>query len=662
MLGKTAHDKIVPDWVFTAPNRLVAQFIGAYFATDGAVSSIHTMRTSGPRGGSPVGCAAEFCSVSKTLLEGVRHLLARFEILSNLRPKKGRYAGKVHWSWRLIITDRQSLSNFIDEIPVFHSVKRARLQEWREFLMTTADRRPRLTRQQLRTVLEEEGSYRGLAAQFGLGEHLVWDIKKGIYKDFALDENYIYDEIVSITNTRADCRCLTIEQDETFTVNDFVVHNSELVSHWVPVWFLENWPWKRVILGSYEADFAASWGRKARNTSQRYNEQGTKQLRVRLDMNTQAVSHWLTTEGGGMSTAGVGGPITGKGADLLIIDDPIKNWAEAGSYTIRNNTWDWYRSTARTRVEPGGGIIIAMTRWHPDDLVGRLIKSTEEEGGEPWEVFNFPAIADEHDILGRKPGQTLWPRRYPEKEMLAIKSSVGPKFWNAMYQQNPGKDDDVGNVYYSFEWDNVREMDYDPHRPLILALDFNINPMTGVICQDYPGFRSDLTTAFVLDELYLPNSNAQKLTHEFASRVFVLTGGHQTVVEIYGDASGRQKAASGDKSSWEVIKQTLQVYPFIIPQFKYKKANPTIKERVNTVNTALKSADNTRRLFVSAKCGELIQDFRKIAWAMDNDGNPSGAMDKSDSKRTHISDALGYYVADRFAFRTKGGGREGLMQ
>lgn len=437
---------------------------------------------------------------------------------------------------------------------------------------------------------------------------------------------------------------------------------SEMISHWVPVWFLENWPWKRVILGSYEADFAASWGRKARDTIKKYNEEGSKQLRVRLDPNTQATSHWLTTERGGMVTAGAGGPMTGKGADMLIIDDPIKNWAEAASYTIRENLWNWYRSTARTRIEPGGGAIVAMTRWHQDDLVGRLIRSMEEDGGERWEVFNFPAIAEDHDLLGRKPGGALWPKRYDEKEMLTIKSSVGPKIWNSMYQQNPGADDEMGNVYYCFEWENVKEMDYDPRRPLIWAMDFNVDPMTSVIAQDYPGFRSDLTTAFVLEELYMPNSNTQKMCHEFATRVFNMTGGHSTVVEIYGDASGKQRAASGDKSSWEIIKQTLQVYPFIIPQFKYKKANPTVKERVNTVNASLKSADGTRRLFINPKCQELITDFKKISWDIDNDGNPTGHMDKSDSKRTHISDALGYYVWERFRMRASAGGKAGLMQ
>lgn len=437
---------------------------------------------------------------------------------------------------------------------------------------------------------------------------------------------------------------------------------SELVSHWTPVWHVENWPHKRVILASYEADFAASWGRKARDTIQRYNELGTKQLRVKLDPNTQAVSHWLTRDRGGMSTAGVGGPITGKGADLLIIDDPIKNWAEAASFNIRENLWNWYRSTARTRVEPGGGVIIAMTRWNEDDLVGRLIRSMKEEGGEHWEVFDFPAVADEKDILGRKPGDALWPARYDDEEMRVLRASVGQKIWNAMYQQRPGNDDEVGNVYYGFDWKNVIPMDYDPARPLIWAMDFNVDPMTSVIAQDYPGFRADLTKSFVIDEIYMPNSNTFKMANEFASRVFRLTGGRQTVVEIYGDASGRQRSTSGDKSSWEIIKSVLQMYPFIVPQYRYKKQNPTVKERVNSVNMMLCAADGNRRLFVNPKCSELISDFRRISWDIDSDGNPTGQMDKSDPKRTHISDALGYYVADKFKLNQQAGFKRGIMQ
>jgi hypothetical protein len=126
-----------------------------------------------------------------------------------------------------------------------------------------------------------------------------------------------------------------------------------------------------------------------------------------------------------METAGVGGPITGKGADVLIIDDPIKNPEEANSPTQREKIWDWFQTTAYTRLEPGGAIILIMTRWHPDDLAGRLLKQMES-GGEHWEVVSLPAIAEDRDLLGRKPGQALWPARFDEAALAAKKNAQSP--------------------------------------------------------------------------------------------------------------------------------------------------------------------------------------------------------------------------------------------
>lgn len=207
---------------------------------------------------------------------------------------------------------------------------------------------------------------------------------------------------------------------------------SELCSHYFPVWFLDLWPNKRVMFASYEADFAASWGRKVRNTIQEHQDK----LRVRLADDSTKAARWDTTQGGGMVTAGVGGPITGRGADLLIIDDPVKNAEEANSPTYRQKVWEWWTSTARTRLEPGGVVVLVMTRWHVDDLAGRIIQNMEAEG-EKWKVIRFPAIAEEEDELGRKPGEALWPERYDEQALDRIRRSVGSYVWSALYQQDP---------------------------------------------------------------------------------------------------------------------------------------------------------------------------------------------------------------------------------
>ena len=210
---------------------------------------------------------------------------------------------------------------------------------------------------------------------------------------------------------------------------------SELLSHWTPVWFLSNWPHKRVGLASYAAEFAAGWGRKARDTIIATPELG---ISVRPDLS--GASMWELTAGGGMMTAGVGGPFTGYGFDLLIIDDPIKDREEANSPTQRQRLWDWWRSTARTRLEPGGSIIVVMTRFHEDDLVGRLLgdEYTEEQAvGDQWEHIRLPALAEEGDPLGRYLDEPLWLDRYDGDTLAAARLAIGPQEWVGLYQQRP---------------------------------------------------------------------------------------------------------------------------------------------------------------------------------------------------------------------------------
>ena len=208
---------------------------------------------------------------------------------------------------------------------------------------------------------------------------------------------------------------------------------SELISHWFPISYLETFPREHVILASYEADFAANWGRKCRNSIQENQDK----LRLRLKKDTTAVNRWETMEGGGMVTAGVGGPITGRGADCLIIDDPVKNAEEAYSLTRRERIWDWWRSTAFSRLEPNGIVIIIMTRWHKDDLAGRLLKEIESGEGEKWEIIKLPALAEKGDLLGRPEGVPLWPDRFGDSALKKIRVAIGSVFWASLYQQDP---------------------------------------------------------------------------------------------------------------------------------------------------------------------------------------------------------------------------------
>ena len=202
---------------------------------------------------------------------------------------------------------------------------------------------------------------------------------------------------------------------------------SELISKWLPVWYLNHFPKNNIILCSYEAGFAANWGRHVRNILE------TNDLKVKLAPDSSAANRFHTTEGGSMITAGVGGPITGRGAQLIIIDDPIKNWEEAASKNIRDKQIDWFKSTLYSRKEPGATIIVLMQRWHQGDLAGWL----QKEHPDSWEVIRMPAIAETEDVIGRMAGEALCPERYDSEALDKIKNSVGAYFWSALYQQRP---------------------------------------------------------------------------------------------------------------------------------------------------------------------------------------------------------------------------------
>jgi predicted phage terminase large subunit-like protein len=207
-----------------------------------------------------------------------------------------------------------------------------------------------------------------------------------------------------------------------------------LVSHFFPAWYLGVRPSKRVMLASYAGDFAASWGRKVRDVIAEY---GRDVFGVSLRKGSAAVHRFeIDRHGGGMTTAGAGGSLTGKGADLLVIDDPVKNAEQAASRVWRDKTWDWYQSTAYTRLEPGGSVVLVQTRWHGDDLAGRLLQDASD-GGEAWSTLNLPAIAEVDDPLGRLLGDALWPERYPLARLADIRRTLGAYWWSALYQQRP---------------------------------------------------------------------------------------------------------------------------------------------------------------------------------------------------------------------------------
>ena len=194
-----------------------------------------------------------------------------------------------------------------------------------------------------------------------------------------------------------------------------------------PVWRLEQDPTMRVIIGAYNQMLANKFSRKARRIALE---------RIPVSTDRAAMEEWETLAGGGLRAIGVGGGITGQGGNLIMIDDPVKSREEAESLSYRDRVWDWYRDDLYTRLEPGGAIILTMTRWHEDDLAGRLITEMQS-GGEHWEILNLPALAEENDPLGRQPGEALCPERYSVTDLESIRTVLGIRSYTALYQGRP---------------------------------------------------------------------------------------------------------------------------------------------------------------------------------------------------------------------------------
>jgi len=212
---------------------------------------------------------------------------------------------------------------------------------------------------------------------------------------------------------------------------------SELASKTFPAWHLGRYPNHEFIACSYSGSLAMGFSRKVRGLLR--DTQYHSLFETRLDPESQSAEQWLTSVGGGYTAAGVGGAITGKGAHILVIDDPVKNRDEAESAVSRQSAKDWYTSTAYTRLSPGGGVLVILTRWHDDDLAGWLLEQ-EKDGGDTWEVIKYPAIAEEDEKYRRK-NEPLHPARYDSDALMRIQKAVGPRDWSALYQQNPVADE-----------------------------------------------------------------------------------------------------------------------------------------------------------------------------------------------------------------------------
>ena len=206
---------------------------------------------------------------------------------------------------------------------------------------------------------------------------------------------------------------------------------SEFASYLLPAWFLGKYPAKKVIQTSHTAELAVGFGRKVRNLvdSEIYHDIFPELV---LQADSKAAGRWNTSRGGDYFAIGVGGAVTGKGADVLIIDDPHSEQEAAMAASnpeVYDNVYEWYTSGPRQRLQPGGAIVIVMTRWASRDLTGQVTKAAAARGGEEWEIIEFPAILPS--------GNPLWPQFWSLDELTTLQKELPNSKWQAQYQQNP---------------------------------------------------------------------------------------------------------------------------------------------------------------------------------------------------------------------------------
>jgi predicted phage terminase large subunit-like protein len=208
-------------------------------------------------------------------------------------------------------------------------------------------------------------------------------------------------------------------------------HSKSLhVSQLLPAWWLGRNPRERIILASYGAELAEAHSRRARGlvADPRWP------FEVALAGDSSAVNRWDTSEGGGVIAAGVLGGLTGHGAHLLVVDDPVKDREAADSPAIRESTWRWWTETALTRLQPGARVCVTGTRWHADDLIGRILNGP---GANEWTVLTLPAIAEPGDPIGRTEGEALWPEWFDVEHLELLRVQIGERAWQALYMQTP---------------------------------------------------------------------------------------------------------------------------------------------------------------------------------------------------------------------------------
>lgn len=308
--------------------------------------------------------------------------------------------------------------------------------------------------------------------------------------------------------------------------------------------------------------------------------------------------------------------LRGNGLDFLVVDEYASIAREAWPEVLRPALAD----------KMGRALMIGTPRGH--DHFYELYQAAEEQ--ENWSAFQFT---------------TEQGGNVKAEEIACATRELDERTYRQEFQAS-FENVTVGRVYYGFERaENVGKTDYNPRLPLFWSLDFNVNPMCSVIGQ------KDGDWVQVLAELALPDSHTQAACQEFHTRVS--RWGRRMGVHVFGDASGNGRHTSASRTDWQIVRETLAGFGYNVT-FRVPTVNPTVKDRVNCVNSMLCTHSGERRILIDPSCKELIKDLEQVTWDAES-------LDKSDSKRSHLSDALGYVIARDFGMQGRGGFRPGRL-
>jgi predicted phage terminase large subunit-like protein len=286
---------------------------------------------------------------------------------------------------------------------------------------------------------------------------------------------------------------------------------SEFASFLLPAWFLGKFPHKKIIQTAHTAELATGFGRKVRNLVS--SEPYQKVFQTKLSSDSKAAGRWNTHMGGDYFAIGVGGAVTGKGADLLIIDDPhSEQEAKQANPAVFDGVYEWFTSGPRQRLQPGGAIIIVMTRWSKRDLTGQILKNSAKDGVDQWEVIDFPAIMPN--------GNPLWPGFWSKQALEALRSELPVSKWEAQYQQNPTSEE--GAIIKRENW-QIWEKDSPPDCEYIIQswdtafeknnrADYSACTTWGVF--QHPNKHGDLKPNIILLDAFKARMEFPELKHK----------------------------------------------------------------------------------------------------------------------------------------------------